>query len=120
VTTGTTRALAGKRALVTGSTAGIGAAIAHRLAADGAFVLVHGRREKTASDVAEAIRERGGEAGYVVGDLSTEAGAADVVRVAAGVDILVNNSGTYANRTWSDAAPADWLALYDANVVSMV
>ena len=113
-------ALAGKRALVTGSSAGIGTAIAERLAADGACVLVHGRREAAARRVADEIRARGGAADCVVGDLTTDAGAAAVVNAARGVDILVNNSGVYANRSWSEATPEDWLALYDTNVVAMV
>jgi NAD(P)-dependent dehydrogenase (short-subunit alcohol dehydrogenase family) len=113
-------ALTGKRALVTGSTAGIGTAIAQRLAADGAFVLVHGRREEAASRVAAEIRAGGGAAEYVIGDLMTDAGAAAVVEAARNVDILVNNSGVYANRTWADATPEDWLTLYNTNVVAMV
>ena len=113
-------ALAGKRALVTGSTAGIGTAIARRLAADGAFVVVHGRREEAARRVAAEIRASGGAADCAVGDLMTDAGAAAVVDAARGVDILVNNSGVYANRTWAEATPQDWLALYDTNVVAMV
>jgi 3-oxoacyl-[acyl-carrier protein] reductase len=109
-----------KRALVTGNIAGLGTAIARRLVADGAFVVVHGRREEAARSVAAEIRASGGAADCAVGDLMTDAGAAAVVDAARGVDILVNNSGVYANRTWADATPEDWLALYDTNVVAMM
>ena len=74
--------LAGKRALVTGSSSGIGEAIAKLLAAEGVAVVVHGRDESRANAVAEAIRTGGGGAEVALGDLATDAGA-DAVAVAA-------------------------------------
>jgi NAD(P)-dependent dehydrogenase (short-subunit alcohol dehydrogenase family) len=65
--------LQGKRALVTGSSAGIGAAIAEALAAEGVSVVVHGRDPVRTKAVAELISKRGGHAEVAVGDLTTEA-----------------------------------------------
>jgi 3-oxoacyl-[acyl-carrier protein] reductase len=86
--------LAGKRALVTGSSAGLGEAIAKFLAAEG--VVVHGRDVARTNAVAQAIHAAGGMAEIAIGDLSTDGGA-DIVTSAAqaggGIDILVNNAG---------------------------
>jgi 3-oxoacyl-[acyl-carrier protein] reductase len=114
--------LRGKRALVTGSSAGIGAAIAGRLAAEGAAVLIHGRRSAAVAKLVDQIAAAGGQATGVLGDLTTETGVGKVVAAAlgSGVDILVNNAGAYANSTWDNATPQDWLGRYDSNVVAAV
>jgi NAD(P)-dependent dehydrogenase (short-subunit alcohol dehydrogenase family) len=115
--------LTGKRALVTGSSSGIGGEIARFLAAEGAAVVVHGRDEARTTAMAEAIRAEGGRADVVLGDLATDAGA-DAVTAAAlaggDIDILVNNAGSYGHLSWADATPADWSQTYEANVVSCV
>src|SRR5258707_152551 len=115
--------LAGKRALVTGSSAGLGEAIAKLLAAEGVGVVVQGREEGRTSAVAEAIRADGGGADVALGDLSTDAGA-DAVAAAAmtggHVDILVNNAGAYHHQTWMEATPARWIETYESNVLSGV
>lgn len=84
-------------ALVTGSSRGIGAAIAKRLAADGAHVVLHARTRERADQVAEAIRAAGGTADVVLGDLTTAAAPARVVQEAfalkGALDILVCNAG---------------------------
>ena len=67
--------LKGRRALVTGSSAGLGRAIAEMLAAEGASVVVHGRDAERTEAVAAGIRAAGGDAIAVVGDLATDAGA---------------------------------------------
>ncbi|MFD0502148.1 SDR family NAD(P)-dependent oxidoreductase [Streptomyces chiangmaiensis] len=116
--------LTGKKALVTGSSSGLGEAIAKRLAAEGAFVVVHGRNQARTEAVAKAIAEAGGAAALAIGDLGTDAGA-DAVHAAATaggpVDILVNNVGVYEpSRTWKDTTPEDWAGLYNTNVLTSV
>jgi len=84
--------LKGKRALVTGSSSGLGEAIAKMLAAEGAAVIIHGRNSGRASEVVAAIVQAGGKAEMANGDLATDAGA-DAVATAAlqsgPIDILV-------------------------------
>ncbi|WP_157873367.1 SDR family NAD(P)-dependent oxidoreductase, partial [Streptomyces neyagawaensis] len=86
--------LNGKRVLVTGSSSGIGTSIALALADEGAHVVVHGRNRERTSKIAAMIRENGGQADEVLGDL-TDADQVDAVcrRLldSGGVDILVNN-----------------------------
>ncbi|MER6465071.1 SDR family NAD(P)-dependent oxidoreductase [Streptomyces sp. NPDC001288] len=115
--------LVGKRALVTGSSSGLGEAVAKMLAAEGAAVVVHGRDKDRTERVADEIRAAGGSAATVLGDLAHDREAADVARAAAGhgpVDILVNNAGFYRHLGWSEATPEEWLSTYDINVVSGV
>jgi 3-oxoacyl-[acyl-carrier protein] reductase len=89
--------LAGRTALITGSSQGIGKAIALRLAADGARVIVHGRDAAKAEEVAAQVREAGGTAHVITGDLTQGVVAADLVRQAFAVhgalDVLVLNAG---------------------------
>lgn len=93
-----TQRLAGRTALVTGSTTGIGAAIAAALAAEGALVVVSGRDERRGTEVVERIEKDGGAAAFVQADLSAGADvidrfAADAVAAAGGrIDVLVNNA----------------------------
>ncbi|WP_030681251.1 SDR family NAD(P)-dependent oxidoreductase [Streptomyces sp. NRRL B-1347] len=115
--------LTGKRALVTGSSAGLGMETAKLLAVEGAAVVVHGRDEGRAEKVAQEIREAGGTADVVVGDLADDRGAADVARAATAdgsVDILVNNAGFYRHLSWAEATPDEWRDTYNVNVVSGV
>ena len=115
--------LEGKRALVTGSTAGIGEVAAKVLAREGARVLVHGRRESEATRVVAEIEKAGGKAAAVIGDLATDDGARraiEGVERSGGIDILVNNAGTWDGRSWFDLDPNEWASLYNANVVSSV
>ena len=115
--------LTGKRALVTGSSAGIGEAIAKGLAAEGVAVVVHGRDEGRANAVAEAIRAEGGRADVALGDLATDAGAdavATAAQVGGDVDILVNNAGVYHHLPWFEATLRHWIETYESNVLSGV
>ncbi|WP_437071647.1 SDR family NAD(P)-dependent oxidoreductase [Streptomyces sp. enrichment culture] len=115
--------LEGKRALVTGSSAGLGRAAVRMLAAEGVGVVVHGRDEVRARAVAADILAAGGQADIAVGDLTTDEGADAVARQAlAGgtVDILVNNAGSYDQVSWTDADPDVWSRTYEANVLSGV
>ncbi len=115
--------LGGKRALVTGSSAGLGEAIAMLLAAEGAAVIVHGPHRARTERVADAIREAGGVATVALGDLGTDSGADAVTQAALAdgpVDILVNNAGFYRHLSWIEATADDWMSTYNTNVVSGV
>jgi 3-oxoacyl-[acyl-carrier protein] reductase len=113
--------LTDKRALVTGSTSGLGRATAMRLAAEGAAVVVHGRDAARADAVAAEITAAGGRADVAVGDLTSDEDAKAVVAAAlAGgpVDILVNNAGAYDALSWHDATAEVWARTFDLNVIS--
>jgi NAD(P)-dependent dehydrogenase (short-subunit alcohol dehydrogenase family)/predicted MFS family arabinose efflux permease len=115
--------LAGKRALVTGSSSGIGRAIAIALAREGAKLIVHGRNRERAESV---LRDLGPGAAAVIaiGDLSTDAGAEEVAREAivafGGVDILVNNAGSVKAADWERTSIERWTERFNENVLSMV
>lgn len=113
-----------KRALVTGSTSGIGEAIAKTLSQEGVKVVVHGRREVEAKRVVEEIAKSGGTATYAIGDLATDAGAdhvsAAAIQAFGGIDILVNNAGTYPAKGWFEESADDWNDVYNVNVATMV
>jgi len=116
--------LEGKRALVTGSSSGIGEGIARALVEEGVAVVVHGRSRERAQRVAGEIATRGGKAFVALGDLATDSGAKDAAEQAlaalGGVDILVNNAGEFPFRGWTSTTPDQWAEIYNANVVSMV
>ena len=119
--------LKGVRALVTGSSSGIGAGIARVLAAEGAVVAIHGRDEERARSISEEVRAAGGSSVVALGDLASEAGCArvaDAVDAAlGGVDILVNNAGgktAPGNPGWLDVGWADWVGTYEMNVGAAV
>ncbi|NDL57546.1 SDR family NAD(P)-dependent oxidoreductase [Phytoactinopolyspora mesophila] len=113
--------LAGRRALVTGSSGGIGAAIANALAAEGCAVLIHGRNADAAQATAKRLRSAGAETGVVLGDLTADGVVDDVASAALafGTDILVNNAGPFAEHDWNNARARDWLATYHGNVVTV-
>ena len=87
--------LAGKRALVTGGTSGIGRATAEALAREGAYVLVSGRSEARGGEVVAAIREAGGDAEFVPADLGDVDDVRALAARASDVDVLVNNAGVF-------------------------
>ncbi|HEY0747904.1 MAG TPA: SDR family NAD(P)-dependent oxidoreductase [Steroidobacteraceae bacterium] len=115
--------LKNKTALVTGSSTGIGAAIAKTLAAEGARVIVHGRDKARTQQVASEITQSGGDAHAIAADVPVDAGAARLIaqasEYAGGIDVLVNNAGVYFNRGW-EAASSDWNDIYNVNVASVV
>jgi 3-oxoacyl-[acyl-carrier protein] reductase len=118
--------LVGKRALVTGSSSGIGKAIAAALAAEGAIVVVHGRDRARIEAAAAEIAGDGELAPFAIGDLATDDGAAAVARQSlaalGGLDILVNNAGGADGvaQGWVDATRADWTAVFEQNLFSAV
>ena len=102
--------------MVTGSTAGIGFAIARELAAEGAQVIVNGRTQKRVDEAAARIK---GAAG-VAADMGTAAGAARVIAQHPDVDILVNNVGIFATKPYDQIPDEDWLLFFETNVLSGV
>lgn len=114
--------LAGRRALITGSTAGIGFAIAQGLAAEGAHVVVTGRTQTSVDGALARLRQAVPKAlcEGVAADCATAAGAEAVFARVADVDILVNNLGIYERKPFFDIPDADWLRLFEVNVLSGV
>lgn len=114
--------LEGKRALVTGSTAGIGYAIAESLAKEGAAVIVNGRTHKRV-DEALAKLHKAKVRGKVEG-LAADLGTADGVNVAIEkhpeLDILVNNLGIFEAKPFEEIPDQDWLRFFEVNVLSGV
>jgi NAD(P)-dependent dehydrogenase (short-subunit alcohol dehydrogenase family) len=114
--------LDGKRALVTGSTAGIGYAIAEALAGEGADVIVNGRTEERVEQAIQSIRTSYPQA--KVKGLAADLGNADGVRVAIerlpDVDILVNNLGIFEPKPFEQIPDEDWFRLFEVNVMSGV
>src|SRR5690349_16620690 len=115
--------LQGKIALVTGASRGIGRAVALRLAADGANVVVnYNTRADAAEEVARAIREAGAEALIVQADVAQ---AADVERLVQTtldtfkrIDVLVNNAGITRDTLIMRMSEDDWDAVIDTNLKS--
>jgi NAD(P)-dependent dehydrogenase (short-subunit alcohol dehydrogenase family) len=117
--------LSGKRALVTGSSSGLGEALVKLLASEGAAVVVQGRRTSEVERVANEIAQDGGRSATAVGDLAEDAGADQVADAAldafGGIDILVNNAGAAPLGGWFDEGIAStWNELYNQNVASVV
>jgi NAD(P)-dependent dehydrogenase (short-subunit alcohol dehydrogenase family) len=106
-----------KLALVTGSTAGIGYAIAEALAREGARVIVNGRTEAA---VSEAVSRIGGQTLGFAGDLSSAEKANALVRKYPDVDILVNNLGIFEAKPFEEIPDDDWRRFFDVNVLSGV
>ena len=111
-----------KTALVTGSTAGIGLAIAEGLAREGATVYVNGRTQPRVNDAIKHIAKSLPDAKVkgIAADLSTAAGAEKLFRELPAVDVLVNNLGTYQIKPFAEITDADWLSLFETNVLSGV
>ena len=112
----------GRTAIVTGSSSGLGEAIAHVLAASGAHVVVHGRDARRAERVAAAIFDAGGKATVVTGDLAASPAAArdfaaQATKALGGhVDILVNNAGIFPTGATADLPDEDVAAPLATNI----
>jgi NAD(P)-dependent dehydrogenase (short-subunit alcohol dehydrogenase family) len=113
--------LTGKLALVSGSTAGIGHAIAVALAGEGARVIVNGRSQASVDSAVSKIKvAAGGAVQGFAGDLSTAAAAEEVVRRHPNIEILVNNLGIFEPKPFEDIPDADWMRFFEVNVLSGV
>jgi NAD(P)-dependent dehydrogenase (short-subunit alcohol dehydrogenase family) len=114
--------LKGKTALVTGSTVGIGRAIAKGLAQSGAAVFVNGRTPGKVDATVAALKSEvaGADIRPAAGDVSTADGCAAVVRAAPDVDILVNNAGIFEPKPFAEIPDADWTRFFEVNVMSGV
>ncbi|MDX3071049.1 SDR family NAD(P)-dependent oxidoreductase [Streptomyces sp. NPDC088354] len=107
--------LSGRSALVTGSTSGIGEAIAAALAAAGADVVVNGRSPERVAEVAEELGVRG-----IAADVGDAGGTAALVEQLPDVDILVNSAGVFRTQPVFEIPDDEWLRFYEVNVLSGV
>ena len=112
--------LSGKTALVTGSTAGIGHAIAKGLAASGANVVINGRSQSKVDDAVRKLDGLGGKVSGIAADVSTAAGCKALVAAIPEVDILINNAGIFEPKGFFDIPDEDWSRFYEVNVMSGV
>lgn len=114
--------LSGKTALVTGSTAGIGFAIAKGLAGAGASTFVNGRTQARVDAAIEEIKAAhpGATVEGVAADVSTAEGASALIAALPDVDILVNNAGIFEPKAFFDIPDADWTKFFETNVMSGV
>jgi len=112
----------GKLAVVSGSTAGIGLAIATTLAREGARIVINGRTEKRVAAAAERIRMelRGAEVQPVAADLGTSDGVEALLQQVPAADILINNLGIFEPKPFLEIPDDDWLRFYQVNVLSGV
>src|SRR6478609_10035801 len=112
--------LAGKRALITGSTAGIGYAAAEALAREGAVVVVNGRSQARVDAALTQLRSAvpGADVSGVAADLASADGCAQVTSQLPSVDVLINNMGIFEPKPFEAITDADWLRFFEANVLS--
>jgi NAD(P)-dependent dehydrogenase (short-subunit alcohol dehydrogenase family) len=114
--------LTNKKALVTGSTAGIGFAVASLLAQEGAAVVVNGRSQGRVDEAVQRIK-KGSKDAQVTGlaaDLGTKEGVGLLTRALPALDILVNNLGIFEPKPFPDIPDEDWQRFFEVNVLSGV
>jgi NAD(P)-dependent dehydrogenase (short-subunit alcohol dehydrogenase family) len=114
--------LSGKRALVTGSTAGIGLAIVELLAAEGATVIINGRTRQRVDAALSQLRDKSpaGKLEGLVADLGSEDGVKRAIEKFPHVDILVNNLGIFEPKPFPEIPDSDWFRFFEVNVMSGV
>ncbi|WP_042478927.1 SDR family NAD(P)-dependent oxidoreductase [Bacillus ndiopicus] len=114
--------LQGKTALVTGSTAGIGKAIAKSLVGEGVTVIINGRHEEKVNQTIQEIQEQYPEANLQssVSDLGTEQGCQKVTEEYPEIDILINNLGIFEPKEYFDISDEEWLKMFEVNIMSGV
>jgi NAD(P)-dependent dehydrogenase (short-subunit alcohol dehydrogenase family) len=109
-------------ALVSGSTAGIGLAIATALAREGAMVIINGRTTERVNNAIAHIKQTVTNAKLqgVVADLGTQAGASELFERVPEVDILVNNLGIFASKAFEEISDSEWMKFLEVNLISGV
>ena len=114
--------LKGKVAVVSGSTAGIGLAIASTLAAEGAHVVLNGRTEERVTAAVDSImkQHKGAHVRGVAADLGKAEGVAKFVRQVPEADVLINNLGIFEVKAFADIPDSEWLRFFEVNVLSGV
>jgi NAD(P)-dependent dehydrogenase (short-subunit alcohol dehydrogenase family) len=114
--------LEGKKALITGSTAGIGFAIARALAGEGASVVITGRTHNRVESALKKIEQeiRNAKVSGITGDLATALGCAKCIKAIPSVDILINNLGIYEPKPFEKITDNDWHAIIETNFMSGV
>ena len=112
--------LSGKTALVTGSTSGIGYAIAKGLTASGAAVVINGRTQDNVNTAVRKLDGVGGSVRGIAADVSTAAGCKALVTALSDVDILINNAGIFEPKDFFEIPDEDWTRFFDVNVMSGV
>jgi NAD(P)-dependent dehydrogenase (short-subunit alcohol dehydrogenase family) len=113
--------LTNKLALVTGSTAGIGYAIAEALAREGARVILNGRSQTGVDEaVAKITATTGKDTLSFAGDLSTAEAAEALIRQYPNIEILINNLGIFEPKPFEEICDAEWMRFFDVNVLSGV
>src|ERR1700680_517972 len=112
--------LLNKSALISGSTKGIGFAIAALLAAEGAKVILNGRTQVAVTQARDRIRAATPKANLdgFAGDLSAAGPTAELVRRFPSVDILINNLGIFERKAFEEIDDAEWQRFFDINVMS--
>jgi len=111
-----TSELAGKVAVVTGATSGLGKGIALRLACDSAIVLVNGRDTERGRQTVDEIVHAGGTARFIAADLDGAAGIIQLAQQAGPIDVLVNNAGHSVWGATDDFAVEDFDSMFSSNV----
>src|ERR1700761_4064486 len=104
-----------KRAIVSGSSAGIGLAIAQSLAVEGADVVINGRNKERLEAAPKKIRAAGakGEITLSTADLGTQAGVDELLKQVPATDILINNLGIYFPKPFEETTDEDWLKIFE-------
>ena len=111
--------LTGKKAFVSGSTAGIGLAIAAALSREGADVVINGRTEARVAEAVAKIRAKAkGSVSGIAADAGTRAGTDHLIGQLADVDILVNNLGIFEPKPFEEISDEDWMRFFEVNVMS--
>lgn len=114
--------LKNKRAFITGSTGGIGLAIAKVLAAEGAEVILNGRTQARIDQAIAQLKKELPDAKLtgIPADFSDPASVESLLNNLNSVDILVNNVGIFTSQSFADTSDADWYRMFEVNVMSGV